>query len=436
MSIKPYMVNVFRFGKWEQVSTDQLLPCDLLSLVRCKDDVPVPADVLILDGSCIANEAMLSGESTPQLKESIDIRESDEIFNIDADKGHVVFGGTKVLQVTMGSGEIKTPDGGALTMVLRTGFSTEQGKLVRTIIYSTERVTANNMEALLFILFLLVFAMIASWYVWTEGSKDDERSQSKLLLHCILIITSVVPPELPMELSLAVNNSLVALSKMYIFCTEPFRIPFAGRVDVACFDKTGTLTAENLIVEGVAGLNGIHPSDNLNDKNSIPVDTCRVLAAAHALALLDDGIIGDPMEKNTLEWINWNLSSSNLVTAKTKGTSDKLKIIRRFQFSSQLKRMSTVSTIPDTNKIFVAVKGAPETIQGMLSKVPDGYEEDYKNWSRKGKRVLALAFKYLNIPSAKVRYLVYLIFFRLKTCIEVRWSRDYSLLGFWSFSVL
>jgi len=24
-----------------------------------------------------------------------------------------------------------------------------------------------------------------------------------------------------------------------IFCTEPFRIPLAGAVDVCCFDKTG-----------------------------------------------------------------------------------------------------------------------------------------------------------------------------------------------------
>lgn len=57
--------------------------------------------MVIIEGSCIVNEAMLSGESTPQGKESIILRDSDDLLEMTgADKNNVLFGGTKVLQVS------------------------------------------------------------------------------------------------------------------------------------------------------------------------------------------------------------------------------------------------------------------------------------------------------------------------------------------------
>lgn len=61
------------------------------------------------------------------------------------------------------------PDAGCLAVVLRTGFGTTQGQLVRTMIFSTETMSANNFESFLFIGFLLIFAIAASAYVWIKG---------------------------------------------------------------------------------------------------------------------------------------------------------------------------------------------------------------------------------------------------------------------------
>lgn len=121
------------------------------------------------------------------------------------------------------------------------------------------------------------------------------------------------------------------------------------------------------------------------------------------------------MEKTTLEALDWSvskgeqglnsslfsilnsrLSGIDQVTANQKMAPHRviISIRRRFQFSSALKRMSTISLLP-AGKVLVAVKGAPETIKSMLSTVPEDYDETFRWYTRRGSRVLALGMKEL-----------------------------------------
>jgi cation-transporting ATPase 13A1 len=78
---------------------------------------------------------------------------------------------------------------------------------MRKILFATERVTSSNSsETFYFIGVLVVFAVLAAGSVLLGGLRDEKRNKFRLVLHCIMIVTSVVPPELPMELSLAVRN--------------------------------------------------------------------------------------------------------------------------------------------------------------------------------------------------------------------------------------
>lgn len=414
MKQKPVEIYAYRLRKWRKITSDDLVPGDIVSITRSAQHT-LPCDILLLSGSCIVTEALLTGETIPQLKEPLVNASYEDTMLLTAlseqnSKRHVLYSGTEVIQMANYGlaqavpGAIQSPDNGCVGFVLRTGLMTEQGKLLGTIMNSTAQLSANNSESLAVIGFLLVFALSAASYVWLQSV--GKRSYYKLAVHCMLIVTSVVPPDLPIQLSLAVNQSLVAIRKLTISCTEPFRIPFAGKVDVCCFDKTGTLTTNSMDVVGIAGLNG-EELILLEDLHTSHPASVQALAGCHSLALMSGQLLGDPLEIATMGALKWTLSSGDHVSSYQL-PGQHVTVIRRFHFNSELKRMSVVLATQSNEQrgFMVATKGAPEIVKKYLtlSSIPANYDQIAKKFTCEGARVLAIAYKTLDTARASEMY--------------------------------
>lgn len=444
-------VYVHRLGQWMSIQTTELLPGDIMSLVRNKphfvksndnrkrqmmkveDDCgdTIPADLLLLRGSTVVNEASLTGESVPQMKEGLtEIEDNENLSMKNKHKMSIAYAGTKMLQckgaleVESQNGASKAvfseignpPDEGCICFVLRTGFSSAQGKLVRMIEGSQEKVKGHERETGLLLLLLFFFAVGSSSYVLYHGLQNDNRSKYELLLHCILIITSVIPPELPMQMALAVNNSLMTLMKLHIFCTEPYRVPIAGKLDSCLFDKTGTLTTDELVAVGVCLPEKLKIQKGKEDEDEklltpmikVNGEAALVLAGCHSLVFIEGETTGDPLENASLRSMRWHLSKETgrakpkkrkggtPIVLRGGGNVSDIDVLTRHHFSSKLQRMSCVIKSVTSGTHFAVLKGSPEAVGNLLASKPDGYEDTSKCLSKEGYRVIALAYKVLS----------------------------------------
>merc|ERR1719424_662768 len=162
--------------------------------------------------------------------------------------------------------------------------------------FSQEKVGDDSRDTMLALLILLIFALAASFFVFQRGVEKGDRTTHELLLKCVMIVTSVVPRHLPMQTALAVNTALMALLKAGIMCTEPFRVPTAGKIDAILFDKTGTLTTDKLVPVGMVNHGAKLPASSkaggvVGEVEVAAASTAAavVLAGCHSLIAIEKG---------------------------------------------------------------------------------------------------------------------------------------------------
>lgn len=98
------VVKCYRDRQVETITSDQLVPGDVIHLAE--HGAVMQCDTVLLSGSCIVNESMLTGESVPVTKTALPIADPDSdtadsstcIYSHLEHSKHTLFCGTTLLQ--------------------------------------------------------------------------------------------------------------------------------------------------------------------------------------------------------------------------------------------------------------------------------------------------------------------------------------------------
>ena len=410
-------VQVLRKEKIETIPSKNLVSGDIFLITN---EMKLPCDSILLSGSCIVNESMLTGESLPVQKSPPP--HTDHIYTPKTCEKHTLFSGTKVIQTKQGA------DSEVFGMVTNTGFATTKGALIRYILYPRPSNFNFTKDSYKFISVLALFSLVGYLAVLPSCIKMG-LSTKEIVLRGLDLITCTVPPALPMAMSIGIAIALKRLKKKSIYCISPLRINVSGKIRTMVFDKTGTLTEDSL---NLLGFTAIHPdtsvprftafhhkcvnfqpysmcsnyAEYLRFKNTPTSRFLEAIGSCHSLTIVDGKFIGDPLEIELFMRSAWKLvepeSGSRLLRGMIAAVMPKLgdtdlgwltkndtkymihenrpyqlAIIKRFDFTPKLQRMSViVQNMRDMN-YSVNIKGAPEIIKELCDphSIPQNYNE-------------------------------------------------------------
>ncbi|XP_060558084.1 polyamine-transporting ATPase 13A3-like [Ruditapes philippinarum] len=146
---------------YEDIPSEDLVPGDVIEVPH--HGCVMQCDAVLISGNCIVNESMLTGESVPVTKTPLpDTRHSSSsrntVFNMKEHSKHTLFCGTQVIQTRYyGNQKVRA-------VVVRTGFLTSKGELVRAILYPKPVDFKFNRDTYLFVGILASIAGIGLIY--------------------------------------------------------------------------------------------------------------------------------------------------------------------------------------------------------------------------------------------------------------------------------
>nr|XP_018898434.1 PREDICTED: probable cation-transporting ATPase 13A3 [Bemisia tabaci] len=405
--------EIFYNNEKFNLAAELVVPGDIIVLPA--QECVLMCDAVLITGSCIVNESTLTGESVPVTKMPLPGDDRDIYYNEKAHVKSTLFCGTKILQTRYYSNEP------VLAVCIRTGFCTSKGAITRSVLYPRPLDFKFEQDTYKFVGFLGVIAFLGfSHTVYTKLMQG--KALSETVIDALDLITIVVPPALPAATTAGITAAQSRLKRRAsVYCTAAKAINVAGAIDCVCFDKTGTLTEDGLDMWGVVPVTDVHFDEPVHDISTLPIQSHLMegLASCHSLTTIDGNLTGDPLDLKVFESTGWTLKEPELsdknkfdslvptaVRPPLEADSDKeIGLLRQLPFTSNLLRMSVVTRGLKSSHFTLYCKGAPEIIISLClpESVPQESRSVLQQYTQKGYRVIAVAYKELPVTYAKMQ---------------------------------
>ena len=216
-------VKALRDGKTIEINSDDIVEDDIIELGRGDQ---VPADCIVVDGTCDCNESLLTGESDLIAKAKDDKLMSGSFIN----SGKVF---AKVTHV------------GAASYANKITAEAKVHKMVNSQIMET-------MNGLIKVVSIIIFPLGAILFSKAYFINGIDLIQA--ILTTVSAMIGMIPEGLILLTSTVLAVAVVRLSKHKVLVQQLYCIETLARVDVFCADKTGTITSGRMLVDDIVSL--------------------------------------------------------------------------------------------------------------------------------------------------------------------------------------
>ena len=332
ISVYTCKVNVYRKGKDDEIfpiniDSTELVPGDLYEIPE--DGKSLPCDTILINGSVIVNESLITGDTSPVLKNGMN--ENDNIFDTkdNSCEKYLLFSGTKIVEKR----SLKNQK--ILGVVFETGFRTLKGKLIGGILNPKYELTKFEKDSNKYILIMLILTIVS--FCIPLSKLIYELDTKNIILFFLDNLTTAIPISLAGCVKICITHSLGRLKKLDIYSVSRETMTSLGSTNLIVLDKTGTLTEEHVEMKGYLPVKynstkkQFEFSNYLNDaincsktivshyKKKINVPNYKnidndlkqmyieCLATCHNLTIVKGKLIGDPIDIKMFEGVGWIL---------------------------------------------------------------------------------------------------------------------------------